>query len=191
MITGGCARAAGIAARLLVVVTLGVLASRANAAEPDPVLERRVKAAFLYQFVPYVEWPPSALGPPDSPIVIAVVGSDETVAELADVIGARTTKDRRVVVRRWREADLAGGPHIVYVRRQEAARLPAIARAARASGTLVVSESEGALGQGSMINFQIVDGRVRFDVALSPVETAGLRISSRLLAVARDVRSAP
>ena len=186
-----CVRTGGIAARVLVVVWLAVLAPRTNAAEPDPQLERRVKAAFLYQFIPYVEWPPSALGPPDLPIVIAVVGSDETVAELAGVIEGRTTKDRPVVVRRWRESDLAGGPHIVYVRRQESARLPAIARAAQATGTLVVSESEGALGQGSMINFQIVDGRVRFDVALAPVETAGLRISSRLLAVARDVRPAP
>ena len=98
---------------------------------------------------------------------------------------------RPVVVRRWRESDLSGGPHIVYVRQQDRARIPAIARAAQTSGMLVVSEIDGALGQGSRSTFRIVDGRVRFDVALTAVETAGLRISSRLLAVARDVRPAP
>ena len=183
-------RLGGVAVRL-VLLSIGLFAPPSSGADTDPLLERRVKAAFLYQFIPYVEWPPASLGPPDAPIVIAVVGSDETVAELTAVIGGRTTNNRPVVVRRWRESDLAGGPHIVYVRRQESARLPAIARAAQQSGTLVVSETEGALGQGSMINFQIVEGRVRFDVALTSVETAGLRISSRLLAVARDVRPQP
>lgn len=175
----------------VVLLSIGLFARPSSAAETDPLLERRVKAAFLYQFIPYVEWPPAALGPPDAPIVIAVVGSDEIVEELTAVIGGRTKKDRSVIVRRWRDSDLSGGPHIVYVRRQESARLPAIARAAQLSGTLVVSETEGALGQGSMINFQIVEGRVRFDVALPSVETAGLRISARLLAVARDVRPQP
>ena len=187
----GRTRAAGFAVQVLALLASALLASPCHAADAEPVLERRVKAAFLYQFIPYVDWPSAALGSPDEPIVIAVVGSDETVAELTEVIGGRTTKGRAVVVRRWRESDLAGGAHIVYVRRSESARLPAIARAAQASGTLVVSETEGALGLGSMINFQIVDGRVRFDVALPPVEAAGLRISSRLLAVARDVRSSP
>jgi len=78
---------------------------------------------------------------------------------------------------------------IVYVRREERARLPAIARAAQSTATLVVSEHENGLQQGSMINFEVADGRVRFDVALGSVEAAGLRISSRLLAVARDVRT--
>lgn len=191
MISRGRPRAAGVAVQVLALVAIALSASVSRAADPEPALERRVKAAFLYQFIPYVEWPPATLGPQDAPIVIAVAGSDETVAELTDVIGGRTTKGRPVIVRRWRESDLAGGAHIAYVRRSESARLPAIARAAQASGTLVVSETEGALGQGSMINFQIVDGRVRFEVALPPVEAAGLRISSRLLAVARDVRSSP
>lgn len=165
--------------------------SRAAAAEIDTSLERRVKAAFLYQFIPYVEWPPQALGDKDKAIVIAVAAADETVAELSEVIGTRLALNRPVVVRRWRESDLAGGAHVVYVRRGESHRLPAIARAALATSTLVVSETDRGLAQGSMINFDIVDGRVRFDIALPTLEKAGLRISSRLLAVARDVRMQP
>ena len=183
------ARLAGVVLQLVIALCGAALVTRAAAADNDALLERRVKAAFLYQFIPYVEWPLGRHSAVDTPIVIAVVGPESVVAELTTVIGGRTAKDRPIVVRRWREADLQGGVAIVYVRREESARLPAIARAAQATATLVVSEHESALSQGSMINFQIVEGRVRFDVALGAVESAGLRISSRLLAVARDVRT--
>ena len=183
------ARIAGVVMHLVLAVLGMSLTARALAAETDSLLERRVKAAFLYQFIPYVDWPPGPQTAPDKPIVIAVVGDEGTVADLTAVIGGRTAKDRPVVVRRWREADLQSGVAIVYVRREENARLPAIARAAQSTATLVVSEHETGLQQGGMINFQIAEGRVRFDVARGAVESAGLRISSRLLAVARDVRT--
>ena len=182
------AQRGSVALRALLALAIGCVAA-AHAAEPDPALERRVKAAFLYQFIPYVEWPAATLD--DGPIEIAVAGSDETVAEVTSVIGTRRAGQRLVTVRRWRESDLSGGVHIVYVRASSNARLAAIARAAAQTGTLVVSESAGGLAQGSMINFEIVDGKVRFDISLAAIEKAGLRISSRLLAVAREVRQQP
>lgn len=180
-------RTTGRRAALLTWIAFA-FAGFAFAADGEPTLERQVKAAFLYQFIPYVEWPPRLHRDGESPIVIAVAGPDATANELEQTIGKRTALGRPVVVRRWRDGDTAGVPHIVYVTRAEAARLPAIAKSAQASGTLVVSEHEGALDQGGMINFRIVDGRVRFDVALAPVERAGLRISARLLTVAQSVR---
>lgn len=189
MIVPRGARLAGVVMHLVLALCGSTLATAALAAEQDALLERRVKAAFLYQFIPYVDWPVGPHTAPGKPIVIAVVGDESVVTELTAVIGGRTAKDRPVIVRRWREADLHGGVEIVYVRREERARLPAIARAAQSTATLVVSEHENGLQQGSMINFEVADGRVRFDVALGSVEAAGLRISSRLLAVARDVRT--
>ena len=64
MIARRWARAAGFAVQLLGLLSIGLLAPRTTAADTDPVLERRVKAAFLYQFIPYIEWPAAALGPP-------------------------------------------------------------------------------------------------------------------------------
>jgi hypothetical protein len=177
-------------ARALLLACLAA-AGGTRAAETEVALERRVKAAFLYQFVPYVEWTATAFPQADSPIVIAVAGPDASVAEFADVIGKRSAQGRPVVVRRWRESDLQGGAHVVFVTRAESGRTPALARAAQQSGTLLVAEHEGALDQGAMIGFRIVDGRVRFDVALGPAERAGLRISSRLLTVAQSVRPVP
>jgi hypothetical protein len=162
----------------------------AFAAEGDGALERQVKAAFIYQFIPYVEWPPRLHRDAESPVVVAVAGPESVVADLEQTIGNRTAKGRPVVVRRWRDNEGAGAPHILFVTRSEASRLPAIARSAQANGTLVVSEQENGLDQGSMINFRLVEGRVRFDVALAPAERAGLRISARLLTVAQSVRPA-
>ena len=156
----------------------------------DNPLARRVKAAFIYQFIPYVEWPARAFAAADSPIVVSVVGSEQAVAELHEVIGERTAQGRPVVIRRWRDDDARGGVHLAYVTRQQAERLPAVARAAQSTGMLVVAEQDNGLDAGAMINFRLVEGRVRFDVALGPAERAGLRISSRLLTVAQSVRPA-
>jgi hypothetical protein len=155
----------------------------------DSALERRVKAAFIYQFIPYVEWPPKSFPDSETPIVVSVVGSEQAVNELQEVVGKRTAQGRPLLVRRWRDADAQGGPHVVYVTRPNADRLPAVARAAQANGMLVVSEQETGLDQGGMINFRLVDGKVRFDVALTVAEQLHVKISARLLPVARRVLS--
>jgi hypothetical protein len=77
--------------------------------------------------------------------------------------------------------------HVLFVGRDAAARLPQLLAEVKGERMLVVSDSEGALGQGSMINFVTVDDRVRFDVAPVAAERSELRISSRLLSVARRV----
>ena len=157
----------------------------------DSLLARRVKAAFLYKFLAYVEWPPQVFADSASPLVIGVLGPDPVVAEVAEVVGERLAHGRPVLVRRLRDLDAVAGAHVVYVTRSEAARTPQVAAITRDKGTLVVTEAEGGLAQGSVINFRLVDGRVRFDVALPAAERAGLRISSRLLAIAHSVLTSP
>jgi len=77
----------------------------------------------------------------------------------------------------------------VFVGASEKARLPQIARAAQTRGILVISESDDGLDAGSVINLVVIDGRVRFEVGLEAAERTGIRLSSRLLAVAHAVRS--
>jgi len=181
------------AASLLVALALAC-SPHAAAQSPDAAdapLAQRVKAAFLYRFLAYVDWPANAFADSASPVVIGVAGHDRDVAEVKATIGERLVNGRSVLVRRVREADALSGTHVLFVTRAESARTAAFAQAARATSTLVVTEDESAFAQGSAINFRIVDGRVRFDIALAPAERAGLRISSRLLAVAQTVRTAP
>ena len=171
---------------LLLVLAAAALGVAAGAgAQEREAQEHEVKAAFLFKFPAFVEWP--AKPPPGTPFVIAVVGAPQVAAELRSLARGRTHEGRPIEVREAEGGQ--AGAHLVFVGREAAARLPALARALAGAPVLLVSEAPGALEQGSMINFNVSeDGRVRFDVALDSAEAARLRISARLLAVARQVR---
>ena len=172
----------GFAAAACVVATALVPAFGQSS---GAVTERGVKAAFVYKFLGYVEWPqPQA----DAPIVVGVVGADDLANDLADVVRGRTVGTRPVEVRRLRAGDPLTGLHALYIGAADKARLGSLARAALQRSILVVTESSDALDQGSVINLIVVDGHVRFEVSLDSAERAGLKVSSRLLAVAHLVR---
>jgi hypothetical protein len=151
--------------------------------------EVQVKAAFVYKFGDFVEWPAGALGGADDAFVIGVIGADAMAAELERVVAGRTVQERKVVVRRMRRGEALGRLHVLFIGESESARLTDVASAAQSQPVLVVTESDNATARGSMINFVSVDGRVRFDVALPSAERRRLKISARLLAVARKVES--
>jgi len=151
--------------------------------------EVQVKAAFLYKFGDFVEWPANAFSGPDSTFFIGVAGDDALAAELERVTAGRTIQERKVVVRRLQRGEAPGQLHLLFVSQAEGGRLADILAALKGRPLLVVTESENALEQGSVINFVAVGDKLRFDVALPQAERARLKISARLLAVARKVVS--
>jgi uncharacterized protein DUF4154 len=163
----------------------------ARAAEDSQALELRVKAAFLYKFAGYVEWPSKSFAGPETPVTIGVVGAESLAAELAQAVTGRTVNDRPVAVKRLRAGETLAGIHILFVGKAENARLDQLAQSAQPRSILTVSESDGALARGSVINFVLTEGRVRFEIALDSAEKSGLRLSSRLLAVAQQVTGTP
>ena len=154
--------------------------------DESPVTEESVKAAFLYKFPGYIEWPAPMLAAPDEPVVIGAIGADDVAAELLQIAAARKP-GRPLVVRKLRDAGSLGGVHILFIGASERARADELIRIAHAGNVLTVTEWDGALRQGSIINFVSNEGRVRFEVSLEPAEKSGLRLSSRLLAVAHQV----
>jgi len=153
--------------------------------------EYQVKAAFLYKFASYVDWPPAALPRPDSPLVIGVAGADALADELERAVAGRNVNGHPMTVRKLRRGDALTGVHILFVGRAEGGRAAEILAAARGQPVLTVTESEDAFTSGAAINFVVVDDKVRFDVAVHPAQLGNLRISSRLLAVARRVITSP
>lgn len=154
--------------------------------------EWRIKAAFLYKFGGYVEWPAQAFERADSPIVIGVVGADALAEELMQVASGRTINGRSVMVHRLRRSDSLAGAHVVFVAQQESSRMADILASAKGQAVLTVTEADDAPPPpGSMINFVVVDDKVRFDIALQTAEQNNLKISARLLAVARRVIAKP
>jgi hypothetical protein len=166
-------RAAGVLALLL-------RARAVPAAEP----ERSVKAAFLLKFVGYLEF--GARGPaPGEPLVIAVSGADDIAAELARLAGHAA---RPVTVRVLHDDDALAGVHVLFVGGGESERAERLLQACARQGALGVTESDGGLRAGSVINFRVIDQRVRFEVSLAAADRANIKLSSRLLSVAYLVR---
>lgn len=157
-------------------------------ADPDPSLEYPVKAAFLYKFALYVEWPASAFESEDSPVAVGVLGSPGMVEQVEAAVRDRLLAGRPVTVSRAADQDLFRF-HMLFVARSEQSRL------ARRSvpdelPVLVVTESPDWPGFG-VINFVVADDRIRFDVDLESAGKRGLSLSAQLLNVARNIRGRP
>jgi hypothetical protein len=148
-------------------------------------LERRVKAAFLFKFLGYAEFPGNAFGDPGAPVTIGVVGSDDMAAELAQVVAGRQVGGRPILVRNLREGEIGGPLHLLFVAGSDNARAARVLRGAPA--LMTVTECESGLQYGSVINFRIIEQRVRFDVSLDSAEKNNVKLSSRLLTVANRV----
>jgi len=157
-----------------------LLSAPASSAE----LEKNVKAAYLYKFLSYVEWPATepAVG---SPLVIGVLNADDVYASLLPIVQGRQAQGHPVQVRTIKAGEAISGVHLLFVGRAASSELT---RLAGQPGVLIVSEIEGGLEQGAMINLLRVGDRVRFEVAPGIAERGGLRISSRMLTVALRVK---
>ncbi|WP_342117291.1 YfiR family protein [Pseudoduganella sp. OTU4001] len=150
---------------------------------PTPVLERSVKAAFLYKFLGYMEFPSD----PGPTLVVGVLGADELAAELVQITSGRNVGNRAISVRNLRDGDSLAGLHVLFVG-ADAAQPGSALRAAEKNGTVTVTEQDDGLQTGSVINFRVVDQRVRFEVSLPAAERCNVRLSSRLLSVAYHVQ---
>lgn len=172
---------------VLLATLIGLPGAGAQTPERTETIERQVKAAYLYKFASYVEWPDGAFAQADSPLVIGVIGADGLSDELARSVTGRTTNGRAVVVRKLRRGDPVAGLHILYIGQLEKAPLADVLAATKGQPMLTVTESEDAYALGSMINFVVVEDKMRFEVALKPVGLGRLKISARMLAAAYKV----
>lgn len=185
---GGTARVrmpAWRAPALCLAVAL-LLPSLACAQEGDAV-ERQVKAAYVSKFASYVEWPPPAFSNGDTPVNIGVLGDDAMAAYIGQLVAGRTVNGRPVKVYALRADSQLAGLHILFVGRALNPHLQLVLAAAREQPLLTVTEADDALAYGSMINFVMVDGRVRFEVSQKAAQPQNVRISARLLSAATHV----
>jgi hypothetical protein len=151
-------------------------------------LERSVKAAFLYKFLMYTEFPASAFPDPAAPLVIGVAGADDLARDLSRLVAGRTINRHPLLVRPVRDHDPLDGMHLLFVGGDDPGRLARLPKAGQGAPMLVVTEAENGLQHGSVINFRIVAERVRFDVSLDAADKNKIKLSSRLLTVANHVQ---
>jgi hypothetical protein len=165
-------------ARTLSALLALVLLAAPLRAQDEVSDEYRVKAAFLFNFLKYVEWPPSAA---DGPMRICVAGRNPFGKFLEETVKDESINGRMIETRVILEPE--GGCHLLFV--PTGAASTAYLRALRGEPTLTVGERPDFIGQGGIISFSLVDGNVRFTINPAAAERAKLRVSSRLLELAR------
>jgi hypothetical protein len=177
--------AVGLALSLILSIGIGP-----NLAAANPVHgEYEVKAAFLLNFARLVEWPAASFASPHAPLVLAVFADDEVDDSIERGVRGKTVGSHPVQVVRIARGEDVAGSHIVFVSSGDRDRNRRVIKAALGKSVLTVGDANDFVQDGGIINFFIKDQKIRFAINRQAAENAGLRISSRLLRLARVVAS--
>jgi hypothetical protein len=172
---------------LKALLLLLILLSAAGATAQPETLEHQVKAAFLYQFPAYVQWPASSFADSSSPLVFGMLEADAIADELIAISRGNLVAGRTIVVKKINPGDSVEGLQVLFVGQSQTRTSEPLLLQALDGAVLTITEAPAQRPDGSVINFAIIDDRVRFDVSLPMAEQARLTISARLLQVARRV----
>jgi hypothetical protein len=174
---------------LMVVAALGVSTARA---ESNASLEYKVKAAFLYNFLKFVEWPADQGVETTAPITVGIVCNDEH-ANSFDEIATRKVKDRSIIIKKFADVTTPEAKaglakcQLIYVTASLRDISKDIIALTRKQPVLVVGESEGFIEAGGIINFVMQDNKVCFEINADSADEANLKIASQLLRLAKRV----
>jgi hypothetical protein len=162
--------------------------SIAVTAQTKAATEYQVKAAFLYNFAKFVDWPPSAFTDAKQPLDVCVYGRDPFGTALEDALLGKSIGERRVSLGRAMQFQDLVGCHVIFVSASVHEPAADLANRLKGRAVLLVGESEGFAASGGAIQFTIEDNRVHFVINPDAADRAGLKISSKLLALAKIVR---
>jgi hypothetical protein len=168
---------------LVVMATTAAIVAAAAAA---PRGEYEVKAAFLINFASLVEWPSKALKEGEE-LRVGIVGDGDYVDEVMARLDGRSVRTRVVRAGRLESLDQLKGLHMVYVTESAPLAPEEVQAAAGGRSVLLIGEEPGFAERGGMINFFTEKKKIRFEVNPTAAQGAGLKVSSRLLSVARVV----
>lgn len=161
-------------------------------ASAEPVSkEYQLKAAFLYNFTKFVEWPTHRLAAPETPLIIGVLGHNPFGDELAKAVQGRTQNGHPLVVTNLTAAPAGTNVHLLFVPRGQEERFEPHRTKLHAAGVLTVGETEAFAQADGLITFTTEAGKIRFDINQAAAEAAGLKISSKLLQLAKAPRPKP
>jgi hypothetical protein len=167
---------------LFVALDLGAAEARGKLTR-----EYDLKAAFLFNFAQFVEWPPEAFPDASSPFVICVLGDDPFGKSLDEIVAHETIRNRRIEIRRYRDVQEISGCQILYVGASETPRLSHILAAIDGKRILSVGETDPFTAYNGIIQFLVVENRLRLRINVEAAKMAKLSISSQLLRQAEIV----
>jgi hypothetical protein len=175
-----------LAATLAAGSTGAAAGPHAESSESPRADEYRVKAAFLFNFAKFVEWPPQAFAGQTASLTLCVLGMDPFGNLLDDTLKGRAVAGRPIAIRRI--AELEQGCHVLFISSSERKRLALLTHQLRGASVLTVSEEAGFTKVGGMIELFNAGESVQFNIAPAAVERSGLHASARLIALAANQR---
>jgi hypothetical protein len=182
---------AHFSAVLLTLLLAAHLVAMQEGRAQDALPEYQVKAAYLFNFLKFVEWPEDAFPDSLAPIVIGVVGDDPFGGTLPQLVTGKTVQGRNLVVHTFRTGENLRSAHILFICASEKKKAPMILSSLRGSSVLTVGDMEGFLEEGGMIQFVNENDRIRFVINLTATSQAKLKLSSKLLSLAKTVDTQP
>lgn len=171
---------------MLLVLTNGMWCAPVRAQTAD---EYQVKAALLFNFIKFVDWPAEAFGDAGAPIRIGVVGDDPFGGQLDQAISGKSIHGRPLIIQRLRWGQDLRACHLLFISASERKRLPQIIANLRGAPVLTISDMGQFNQQGGIIGFVMEASKVRFEIHNGVAEQARLKISAKLLMLARAVRN--
>ncbi len=150
-----------------------------------------IKADMLCNMAKFVQWPDAVMVQNKGQLIVTILGEDDLAGTIANVLSQRNVNGKPVYVRFARRVQDIHGSQIVYIAASEMAHADEITAALKGAPVLTLSDVEGFAAKGGMMDFSGAPPRIRFEVSLARAEQAGLRISSRLLAIAKVVDATP
>lgn len=150
--------------------------------------EYQLKAAFLFNFAKFVEWPARSFASPQAPFSICILGADPFGQAIDDTLRGQTMDSRPVTALRVQDLSQLRHCQMVFISISEKSSLQAILQSVQGANVLLVGETPGFAAAGGAIQFQMQDNHIRFSINPAAAERAGLHISSKLLSLATIVR---
>jgi hypothetical protein len=174
-------------AKIAVVPAL-MAASLQAGADGTPIDEYQLKAVFLFNFAKFVEWPPRAFGDARDPFTICVWGDNPFGSSLDAIVHGKTVANRPILVLPVSSPQQARSCQILFVSSSERKRMRGLLEAIKNCCVLTVGDTDDFTATGGIVQFKIIDARVRIEIDAEAAERANLRISSRLLSLAEPAR---
>jgi hypothetical protein len=153
--------------------------------------EYDLKAAYIYNFAKFTEWPRGSFSDAMSPLVIGVVGDDRVAASLTTLTRGRAVNGHPIEVKPLASPSVPPNVRILFVSGSQDAALSKLTGALQTGGLLTVGESEAFTKAGGMIRLLVDSNRLQFEIDNERAEKGGLTLSSQLLMLARKVHKAP
>lgn len=169
---------------LITVIALFFPRATLLPAQPPPSKEYQIKAAFLFNFVHFVQWPPAAFPNAQTPLVIGVLGDDPFGAYLDEIVRGEKVNSHPVVIERYRRVEEINVCHLLFISRSERRKIRAIVTELEGRIILTGADFEGFSANGGIIRFLTGNNKIQFRINLSAAERAHLVVSSKLLRAA-------